>query len=76
MRTDSMRLSDEAVKEVRAIIASARTAKAFLPEKPNVFKTKKQNVQDAHEAIRPTRIDLPPDAVREYLNDERSGSTS
>ncbi|MBC7173886.1 MAG: topoisomerase DNA-binding C4 zinc finger domain-containing protein, partial [Polyangiaceae bacterium] len=38
---------------------------------PNVFKTKKQNVQDAHEAIRPTRIDLPPDAVAKTLTDEQ-----
>jgi DNA topoisomerase-1 len=68
MRTDSTRLSPDAVNEGRAYIAK-KFGKEFVPEKPNVFKSKKQNVQDAHEAIRPTRLDLPPEEVSKYLTD-------
>lgn len=71
MRTDSMRVSDDAIAEVRGFIEGAY-GKTFLPEAPNVFKSKKeQNVQDAHEAIRPTRMDLPPDVAAEWLKDEQ-----
>lgn len=71
MRTDSVRVSDDAVTEVRTWIES-HYGKGFLPSEPNAFKTKnQQNVQDAHEAIRPTRLDLPPDAVSEYLKEEQ-----
>jgi DNA topoisomerase-1 len=70
MRTDSLRLSAEAVDECRAYVEKTY-GKAALPAEPNVFKSKKQNVQDAHEAVRPTRMDLPPDAVRAFLTDER-----
>ncbi len=70
MRTDSVRLSADAVAECRAYV-EARFGKDSLPAEPNVFKTKKQNVQDAHEAIRPTRMDLPPEAVASALNDEQ-----
>jgi len=70
MRTDSVRLSNEAVQQCRQYIASTYGHEA-LPDKPNRFKSKSKGVQDAHEAIRPTRMDLPPDAVRNYLTDER-----
>jgi DNA topoisomerase-1 len=71
MRTDSMRVSDDAVAEARTFIETTY-GKAFLPAEPNVFKSKReQNVQDAHEAIRPTRMDLPPDVAAEYLKDEQ-----
>jgi DNA topoisomerase I len=70
MRTDSLRLSPEAVAECRDYVVATYGPRA-LPETPNVFKSKKQNVQDAHEAVRPTRMDLPPDAVRAFLTDER-----
>lgn len=70
MRTDSVRLSNEAVQECRQYIAST-FGEAFLPAKPNHFKSKSKAVQDAHEAIRPTRMDLPPEAVRHYLTEER-----
>ncbi len=69
MRTDSVRLSSDAVDECRAYIAKRYGADA-LPAKPNEFKSKKQ-AQDAHEAVRPTRMDLPPDVVHEYLTEER-----
>jgi DNA topoisomerase-1 len=71
MRTDSVRVSDDAVIEARTFIETTY-GKTFLPDVPNVFKTKNQaNVQDAHEAIRPTRMDLPPDVAGEYLKDEQ-----
>ncbi len=70
MRTDSVRLSNEAVEECRQHIASTY-GENLLPAKPNHFKSKSKGVQDAHEAIRPTRMDLPPEAVRQYLTDER-----
>ena len=69
MRTDSTRVSDDAVAEVRAAIEK-RYGKAFVPDKPNVYKTKK-NAQDAHEAIRPTNIDLRPDAIKKHLKEEQ-----
>jgi DNA topoisomerase-1 len=68
MRTDSTRVADEAIEGVRELIGSVYGA-ASLPEKPNVYPSKK-GAQDAHEAIRPTSFDLPPDAVREYLKDD------
>ncbi|MEM8609429.1 MAG: type I DNA topoisomerase [Myxococcota bacterium] len=68
MRTDSVRLSPDAVNEARKYIGE-KYGKNAVPEKPNLFKSKKQNVQDAHEAIRPTRLDLPPESVSKYLND-------
>ncbi|MCS6901177.1 MAG: type I DNA topoisomerase [Myxococcales bacterium] len=69
MRTDSTRVSDEAVKAVRDEIKK-RYGAAYLPEKPNVFRSKK-SVQDAHEAIRPTSMDFPPDLVKRHLKDEQ-----
>ncbi|HEX9902064.1 MAG TPA: type I DNA topoisomerase, partial [Acidobacteriota bacterium] len=65
MRTDSFRLSGEAVAWARQYISS-RWSPSHLPDTPRVFKSRKQ-AQDAHEAIRPTSPDLPPEAVRSYL---------
>ena len=65
MRTDSTRVADEAIAGVRDYIAATYGA-AALPEKANVYRSKK-GAQDAHEAIRPTSFDLPPDAVRDFL---------
>jgi len=65
MRTDSTRVAGEAIDGVRKLIAESYGA-ATLPEKPNFYGSKK-GAQDAHEAIRPTYFDLPPDAVARYL---------
>jgi len=70
MRTDSVRLSAEAVQSCREYITQRFGADA-VPAQPNEFKTKKAQVQDAHEAIRPTRMDLPPEVVHKYLTEER-----
>jgi DNA topoisomerase-1 len=64
MRTDSTRISDTAMKDVRNFIKSAYGAD-YLPPKPQLY-TKKA-AQDAHEAIRPIDVTLSPDKVAHYL---------
>jgi len=60
--------ADEAITGGREYIGATYGPDA-LPEKPNVYSSK-EGAQDAHEAIRPTSFDLPPDAVRDFLKDE------
>ncbi len=62
MRTDSTRLSDDAVSDARAFIRD-RYGASFLPAEPVVYKSKK-SAQDAHEAIRPTSLKYDPETVR------------
>ena len=69
MRTDSTRVSNDALDEVRALIEK-RYGADFVPDKPNVFKSKK-SAQDAHEAIRPTSVDIHPDSIKKHLKDEQ-----
>ena len=69
MRTDSTRVSDDAIAEVREMIAS-NYGNEYLPEKPNTFKSKKENTQDAHEAIRPTSVLRHPDSIKQYLHED------
>jgi DNA topoisomerase I len=69
MRTDSTHLSNEAVGEVRQFIGSHFGAN-YVPEQPNVY-TAKKNAQQAHEAVRPTDVDMTPDEIREFLSDEQ-----
>ncbi len=68
MRTDSTRVSNEALTEVRDVIASTYGPQ-FLPESPNTYKSKK-DTQDAHEAIRPSSALRHPDAIKQYLQDD------
>ncbi len=65
IRTDSVRLSDDAVASAREAIES-RYGAEYVPEKPNIYKGRK-SAQDAHEAIRPTYIDLRPEDVKASL---------
>jgi len=65
MRTDSVRISDNAIEDVRNFVSNIYGDK-YLPEKPNTFKVKK-SAQDAHEAIRPTFVEKNPEEVRKYL---------
>ena len=67
MRTDSTRLADEALEAVRHYIFD-NYGQDYLPEKPNVFKSKK-GAQEAHEAIRPTSMSRPPKALKKFLNE-------
>jgi DNA topoisomerase-1 len=71
MRTDSTRVSDDALAEVRAYIGEKYGA-ASLPPQPVVFKSKKQ-AQDAHEAIRPTAMKYDPETVRRLWAQEGGG---
>lgn len=69
MRTDSLRISEEARAAANKYIAG-RYGANYLPEKPRYFKTK-SGAQDAHEAIRPTSVTLTPEAVKESLTAEQ-----
>lgn len=69
MRTDSLRLSDEAISAAKDYIVS-HYGPEYYPEKTRHFKTK-AGAQDAHEAIRPTNVQLTPDVVRKNLTQEQ-----
>ncbi len=69
MRTDSTRLSPDAVAAAREFV-EARYGREWVPVAPNIFKSRK-NAQDAHEAIRPTSLELPPESVRRHLKEEQ-----
>ncbi|HYW46238.1 MAG TPA: type I DNA topoisomerase [Bryobacteraceae bacterium] len=68
MRTDSTRVSDDALADARHYIAE-RYGKEFVPDAPNVYRSKK-DAQDAHEAIRPTSMAFTPDLVERYLAED------
>lgn len=65
MRTDSTRIADEALQAVRAYITK-EYGKKYLPSHPNKY-SKKDGAQDAHEAIRPTTMELTPEKVKRHL---------
>jgi len=69
MRTDSVRLSQQALSNVRELIRR-EFGKEFLPPKPNVYKSR-PGAQEAHEAIRPTSLELSPEKVRDYLRPDQ-----
>ena len=68
MRTDSVRVANEALNEVRELIPQ-RFGKDYIPAGPNFYKGKK-DAQDAHEAIRPTSSQNTPEIVAQYLSDD------
>ncbi len=69
MRTDSVNVSKDAIAKVRDFIA-ASYGPPYLPETPNVFKSKK-SAQEAHEAIRPTSVSRKPGDIRSYLEEDQ-----
>lgn len=69
MRTDSTRLSDDSIAAARGFIEKAY-GQGYLPQAPVHYKSKK-GAQDAHEAIRPTSTDYPPEKVRKFLSEEQ-----
>ena len=69
MRTDSTRVSDQAITDVREFIATTYGAD-YVPEKPNAYRTK-SDAQDAHEAIRPTSMQYHPDQIRALLTHDQ-----
>ena len=68
MRTDSTRVSDEALAEARTFIAG-RFGPQYVPETPNIYRSKK-GAQDAHEAIRPTDVTRTPEALEKLLQED------
>jgi DNA topoisomerase-1 len=70
MRTDSTRVSPDAIAEAREFIG--KLGPQYLPASPNEYAGKKQEqAQDAHEAIRPTSVGYTPESIRKYLSDEQ-----
>ena len=69
MRTDSFNLSNDAIGEARTYIEKAY-GKDFVPDRPNRFKSRK-GAQEAHEAIRPTSVDLSPKMIGKYLRQDQ-----
>jgi len=67
MRTDSVTLANEALTEIREVIA-ARYGADNLPDEPRQYKTKARNAQEAHEAIRPTNAAKAPEDIKEFLD--------
>ncbi len=70
MRTDSVRVSDDAMAMAKDYILNNYGEK-YYPETPNVYVKGKQNVQDAHEAIRPSYPDKTPDSIKQYLDNDQ-----
>ncbi len=68
MRTDSTRISDDAIRDVRDLITE-RYGKEFLPANANIYKSKK-DAQDAHEGIRPTSMAYAPDVIEKHLAED------
>ena len=66
MRTDSTRISAEMMQQIRPYIMSVY-GEEYLPAKPNVY-SKKKDAQDAHEAIRPTSLEFPPETLKAILS--------
>ena len=69
MRTDSVSLSGEALDEIRDVIARDFGTES-VPDKPNFYKTKAKNAQEAHEAIRPSSALRTPAQVARFLDDD------
>jgi DNA topoisomerase-1 len=70
MRTDSLHLADEALDEIRGLIAQ-RFGKNNLPDAPRIFKNKSKNAQEAHEAIRPTSVRHIPEEIKDKLKPDQ-----
>ena len=70
MRTDSVNLGNDAIAEIRKVIARDFGAKA-LPDSPNLYRAKSKNAQEAHEAIRPTSALHTPASMAPFLNDDQ-----
>ena len=69
MRTDSVSLSQDALSDIRDVIARD-FGTSSLPDKPNLYQTKSKNAQEAHEAVRPTSALRTPSQLARYLTDE------
>ncbi len=70
MRTDSVRISDDAQSAAKEFITS-NFGEKYYPKTPNNYVKKSKNVQDAHEAIRPSYINRTPESIKKYLTNEQ-----
>ena len=70
MRTDSTRISDDAQAAAKEYINN-NFGEEYYPKTPNIYSKKKQNTQDAHEAIRPSYIEKTPESIKKYLTSEQ-----
>lgn len=70
MRTDSTRVAESAQEEALEYIKN-RYGKEYCPDKPRVYTRKAKNVQDAHEAIRPTYPENSPESIKQYLSNDQ-----
>ncbi len=70
MRTDSVNLAQDAITEIRALIAE-RYGKENVPDEARIYKTKAKNAQEAHEAIRPTSVMRVPETIKSFLSPEQ-----
>jgi len=68
MRTDSLNIAAKAISEARSFLKENYPKE--LPDKPNLYKTKSNTAQEAHEAIRPTNPLLTPNSIKEYLTSD------
>ncbi len=69
MRTDSTRVNEQAIESVRTYI-EGKFGSDYVPKEPRHFKDRKSS-QSGHEAIRPTRINIEPDSIIDYLTQEQ-----
>jgi len=70
MRTDSVRISDDAMAMAKDYILG-NFGEKYYPETPNIYAKGKQNVQDAHEAIRPSYPERTPESIKKYLDNDQ-----
>lgn len=71
MRTDSTRLSEDFLNETNSYLKE-KYGEKYTPSSPKKYEKKtKKNIQDAHEAIRPTSLQYDPESIKAYLNDEQ-----
>jgi len=70
MRTDSLNLADSFLEETKTYL-QAKLGDKYATDVPRYYKTKSKGAQEAHEAIRPTDVNLDPDKVRQYLDDKQ-----
>ena len=70
MRTDSVRVSDDAQSMAKDFILS-NFGEKYYPNQPNIYAKGKQNVQDAHEAIRPSYPERTPESLKKYLDNDQ-----
>lgn len=67
MRTDSVNISAEAQQQARTYVTK-NIGNEYIPAKPPTYKTRAKGAQEAHEAIRPTSVELTPDSIKSYLS--------